>query len=127
MAVDPADSSPSRPYSSPDQVPAGAEFRSNAFRTGLAGDPDNTATATTRTDTGLTADSLQFNAQVPGGVRPLSVLQPIMANSGNLGMSAADASRRLADGTYLGSGNGNGSSFEKSAMLRLSGRDTGLT
>jgi hypothetical protein len=114
---------PSRPYSSINQL-GGASPRSQEFATGINGDPDSAATATTRASTGLTADSLQFNSMVPHGYQPTSVLQPIMKNPGGNGMSAGDAAHRLADGTFLGTGNGmSESSFEPAAMLRLSGLD----
>lgn len=123
MAGDPGLPSAGRPYSAPSQLGGNAP-RSAQFTTGFHGDPDNTATATTRASTSLTADSLQFNSMVPGGVRPTSVLQPIQRNPGGNGMSAADAARRFADGTPMGSVNGTSeSSFEPSAMLRLSGLD----
>ena len=113
-----ANSSPPRPYASPDQVPAGAEFRSDAFRTG-ANQAGDVATSVGQ-DPGLVVNQQQFQAQV-GGYRPSSVLTPIGRNPGGLGMSAADAARRTFDGTYLGSINGQAeSSFEPSVMLRLS-------
>ena len=108
----------------PPRLPQGAASRVQGLITGIQGDPASAGTATTRASNGLLADSQQFNAQV-GGYRPASVLTPIMKNPGGLGMSAADASRRLADGTFLGTGNGmSESSFEPAAMLRLSGLDS---
>jgi hypothetical protein len=121
------DGLPTRPYASPDQVPAGAEFRSNAFRTGVLSDPGSAASSLNQ-DPGLTLNSQQFNAQVPAGVRSSSVLTPIMRNPGGLGMSAGDAARRLPDGTYMGSVIGTSqSSFEPAVMRRImTGQDTGI-
>jgi hypothetical protein len=96
---------------------------------GVLGDPGSAASSLGR-DAGLNLNSQQFNAQVPNGIRPTSVLQPIMhSNVGGLGMSAGDAARRLPTGQYMGSGNGTSeSSFEPAAMLKLAtGQDTGLT
>lgn len=113
-----------RPYATPSQVPGGPEsFRSSAFRSGANGDPDSAATVTTRPDTGLTSDSMQWTARAGGGYRPSSVLTPIGSNNnpGGLGMSAGDAAKRLPDGTFLGTGNGmSESSFEPAALLKLS-------
>jgi hypothetical protein len=101
---------PLRPYSSPDQLD-GATPRSTEFATGQVGDPGNAASS-------LNQDSQRWNLSAQ--FRPTSVLQPVMRNPGGLGMSAGDASRRLADGTYMGSVNGTSiSSFEPAAMLRL--------
>jgi hypothetical protein len=118
-----ADGTPTRPYSGP-AMTGGNAPRSASFQTGRAGDPDSAATVTTRASSSLTADSLQFNAAVPQGVRPTSVLQPIESNPGGLGMSAGDAARRTVTGQYLGSVNGTSqSSWEPAAMLRLSGQN----
>lgn len=111
---------PGRPYSGPDQLggnaPRSAEFVTGANRTG---DP---ATAVGQ-DSGLSLNAQQFQAQV-GGYRPSSVLTPIGKNPGGLGMSAADAGRRWADGTPMGTLNGTSeSSFEPAALLRQSGLD----
>ena len=117
-----ADGTPSRPYSGPDQL-GGNSPRSAAFATGQAGDPDNAVTSLGQ-DRGLTMNSMQFNSKVSPGVRPTSVLQPLMSNPGGNGMSAADAARRLPTGQYLGSVNGTSAdSFEPSAMMRLSGQN----
>jgi hypothetical protein len=115
-----ADGQPSRPYSSPEQVPAGAEFRSREFATGTTGDPGSAASS-------LNEDSARYNLLTPKQFTPTSVLQPITKNPGGNGMSAADASRRLADGTPLGSVNGtSASSFEPAAMLRLAGQQDAI-
>lgn len=91
---------------------------------GAAGDPDNIATATARPDAGLTADSPQWRAMTPKGYTPSSILTPIGRNPGGNGMSAADASRRWADGSYMGSPIGTSeSSFEPAALLRMTGLD----
>jgi hypothetical protein len=116
-----ADGQPSRPYSGPGQL-GGNSPRSVAFATGQAGDPGHAATSLGQ-DPGLTMNSMQFNGQVPTGVRPTSVLQPLMRNPGGNGMSAGDAARRLPTGQYLGSVNGTSAdSFEPSAMMRLTGQ-----
>jgi hypothetical protein len=107
-----------RPYSSPEML-AGNAPRSAEFNTGQAGDPGNIASVRNQ-DPSLSLNSEQFNGQVPAGVRPTSVLQPLMKNPGGLGMSAGDAARRLPTGQYMGSVNGTSeSSFEHAAMLRL--------
>ena len=112
---------PARPYSSPDQL-GGATPRSAEAIKGALGDPDNAATSLGQ-DRSLTMNSMQFNGQVPAGVRPTSVLQPLMSNPGGNGMSASDASRRLPTGQYLGSVNGTSTaSFEPAAMMRLQGQ-----
>ena len=97
------------------------------FSTGITGDPSSVATVAGQ-DHHLNINAQQFNAQVSPGVRPTSVLQPIMRNPGGLGMSAADAARRTFDGQYLGSVNGTSvSSFEPTALRRLAtGQDTGI-
>jgi hypothetical protein len=118
-----ADGQPSRPYSSPGQVPAGAAFRSQEFTTGQVGDPDSAATVTTRASTGLTEDSLQFNSMVPTGVRPTSVLQPLRPSMN--GQSEQDYQRVLPGGYTLPSQNGQSeSSWEKSSYLRMQGQDS---
>lgn len=118
---------PTRPYATPDQL-GGATPRGQEFDTGRAGetDPGRTASIRNNQDPGLSLSSQQFRAQVPVGVRPTSVLQPIMRNPGGNGMSAGDAARRMVDGTYLGSINAtSASSFKPSAMLRLAtGQDS---
>jgi hypothetical protein len=107
-----SDATPSRPYSGPDMT-GGNSSRSASFALGQAGDPGNAATS-------LNQDSKQWNP--PAGLRPTSVLQPIMRNPGGNGMSADDAARRLPTGEYMGSVNGtSASSFEPSAMMRLTG------
>ena len=114
---------PGRPYSGPDQLGGNAP-RQEQFRTG-ANQTGDIATATSRPDVGLTADSLQFNSMVPKGYTPHSVLTPIGTNPGGNGMSAADAARRYVDGTPMGTVNGTSeSSFEPAALLRMSGLDT---
>jgi hypothetical protein len=113
---------PSRPYSSPDQL-GGATPRTGEFATGITGDPDSAATATTRASTGLTADSLQFNSMVPHGVTPTSVLQPLRP-SGN-GMSESDYQRVLPGGYTLPTQNGqSASSWETSNYLKMQGEDS---
>lgn len=111
-----SDGTPARPYSGPDMT-GGNEGRTASFSAGTAPvDPDNAATS-------LNQDSQRWNPA--GGFRPTSVLQPIMRNPGGLGMSAADASRRLPTGQYMGSINATSvSSFEPSAMMRLTGHNT---
>lgn len=99
----------------------GAAGRTGEFSTGTTGeqDPGNVATAAGQ-DPHLNLNGQQFNDQVPAGVRPTSVLQPLMRNPGGLGMSAGDAARRTITGQYLGSVNATSvSSFEPSAMLKL--------
>ena len=112
----------------PPRLPQTAESRAQQLQLGASGDPDNTATVAAQPDAGLTADSLQFRAMTPRGYRPSSVLTPIGSdnNPGGLGMSAGDAARRLPDGTYVGSINGQSeSSFEPSALLKMqSGLDS---
>jgi hypothetical protein len=106
---------PVRPYSSAQQVPAGAAFRSQEFATGIAGDPGNAASS-------LNQQSARWNNLTPAQFGPHSVLQQ-MAPSPN-GESAADASRRLLDGTQLASPNGQSmSSYNASLPLRLAGQD----
>jgi hypothetical protein len=110
-------SGPTRPYAGPNAT-GGNAGRSGEFSTGITG-----ATADPGAES-LTIASARYNAQVPTQYRPTSVLQPIMRRSAN-GMSAGDAARRWADGSYMGSLNATSeSSFEPSAMLRLSGLDT---
>jgi hypothetical protein len=103
----------------------GAAGRSGHFATGVTGDQGNTGTSLSQ-DAGLNLNAQQFMAQVPHGVQPTSVLQPLARNPGGNGMSAGDAARRLVDGTYLGSVNGTSAdSFEPAAMLRLTtGQDS---
>ena len=116
---------PGRPYGSPDDLAAHAS-RSQQMQLGAAGDPDNIATATARPDAGLTADRLrQWRAMTPKGYTPGAlILTPIGRNPGGNGMSAADASRRWADGSYMGSPIGTSeSSFEPAALLRMTGLD----
>jgi len=108
-----------RPYGSPDQ--AGAESRSASFGTGITGDDPGNSPTSAGQDT-VNLNSQQLMAQVPQGVRPTSVLQPIESNPGGLGMSATDAARRTVTGQYLGSVNGTSqSNFEPAAILRMSG------
>ena len=104
---------PSRPYSGPDMT-GGNEGRTASFSAGTAPvDPGNAATS-------LGQDAERWNP--PAGFRPTSVLQPIMKNPGGNGLSAADSARRLPTGEYMGSVNGtSASSFEPSAMMRLTG------
>jgi len=118
------DGSPTRPYADPGQL-GGNAGRGAAFDDGQFGTPGSIATSAGQ-DTNLTMNAQQFRAQVPQGVRPTSVLQPLMKNPGGNGMSAGDAARRTVDGTYLGSVNAtSASSFEPSAMLRLAtGQDS---
>jgi hypothetical protein len=98
----------------------GATGRTAQFTTGITGDPGSAAGVQSEI-----ADTDRFNAMVPHQFRPSSVLTPIMKNPGGLGMSTGDAARRTADGTYLGSVNGtSASSFEPSALLRLSEADS---
>jgi hypothetical protein len=68
-----------------------------------------------------------FTSQVIAGQsRPHSILQPLGANPGGLGMSAEDAANRLPDGTWMGAQNGVSSeSYQPSKMLRLVGGDSG--
>jgi len=108
-----------RPYGSPEA--GGSASRSGEFATGHNGDDPGNSPTSAGQDT-VNLNSQQFMAQVPQGVRPTSVLQPIESNPGGLGMSAADAARRTVTGQYLGSVNGTSqSSFEPAAMLRMSG------
>lgn len=111
--VDPAGHWPARrPYASPESLDGNAP-RSAEFATGQAGDPGNAASS-------LNQDSQRWNLSPQ--FRPTSVLQPVGKNPGGNGLSAGDAARRWADGTSMGSVNATSvSSFEPSAMLRLSG------
>ena len=120
MAASPGQ--PSRPYSSPGQL-GGAAPRSQEFQRGVQGTPDDTATLTTRASDGLTADSLQFNAAVPDGVRPTSVLQPLRPSMN--AQSASDYARVLPGGYTLPTQNGQSeSSWETSNYLRMQGADS---
>jgi len=109
---------PSRPYSSPDQVPAGAGFRSQEFATGQLGDPGNTASALALND-----DADRFNSLVPRQFSQHSVLQTAMPSAN--GMSAADYQRVLPGlSRPLSSPNGSSQgSYQKSLIMRLSGLD----
>lgn len=123
------DGQPTRPYAGPDAA-GGNAGRGGEFATGITGDPGNLAGVASEV-----ANSERFNAQVPhqfgqfaqvspGGYRPSSVLTPFGRNPGGNGMSAGDAARRWADGSYMGSVIGTSvSSFEPAAMLRASGQD----
>jgi hypothetical protein len=118
MAGFTASNGPARPYST--HQLGGNTPRSAEFATGTTGDPGSAVTMTTRASTGLTEDSLQFNAMVPGGVKPASVLQPLRPSMN--GMSAADYRRVLPGGYTLPTANGQStSSYEASLPLRLSG------
>ena len=118
----PSDGQPSRPYSAPGQL-GGNAGRSQELQLGIAGDPDNIATATTRASTGLTADSLQFNSLVPHGVTPTSVLQPLRPSMN--ARSASDYQRVLPGGYTLPTANGQSqSSWEASNYLRMQGQDS---
>ncbi len=115
------DGQPVRPYSSPDQL-GGATPRSQELQRGIQGDPDSAATATTRASTGLTEDSLQFNAMVPHGVKPTSVLQPLRPAMN--ARSVSDYRRVLPGGYTLPTQNGQSeSSWEASSYLRMQGED----
>jgi hypothetical protein len=118
-----SDGLPTRPYSAPDQLGGNAPRSAEMFK-GANGDPGSIASVQTQpAGIHMSMNAQQFNAQVPRGVRPTSVLQSIESNPGGLGMSAADAARRTVTGQYLGSVNGTSqSSFEPAAMLRLSGQ-----
>jgi hypothetical protein len=117
-----ASNGPVRPYSTPDQL-GGNTPRSAEFATGTMGDPDSAATATTRVGAGLTEDSLQFNALVPAGVKPTSVLQPLRPSMN--ARSTSDYARVLPGGYTLPTQNGQSeSSWEKSAYLRMQGQDS---
>ena len=120
MAGFTADGQSSRPYSAPDQL-GGATPRFQEFTTGIQGDSDSAATATTRASTGLTADSLQFNSMVPVGVKPTSVLQPLRPSLN--ARSASDYQRVLPGGYVLPTQNGQSeSSWETSNYLRMQGQ-----
>jgi hypothetical protein len=121
MAGDPGLPTAGRPYSAPSQLGGNAP-RSAQFATGFHGDPDNTATVTSQPSAGLTADSLQFNSLVPGGVRPTSVLQPLRPSMN--GQSAQDYERVLPGGYTLPSQNGQSeSSWAASNYLKMQGQD----
>lgn len=106
------------------EVPGGSGGHLPEFSKGITGetDPANTASVFS-----LNRDSARFNAMVPHQFRPSSVLQPIQSNPGGNGMSAGQAARRFADGTSMGNPNGMAeSSFQKAALLKLAGQDTGI-
>ena len=114
------------PYGfSPNPVPSNGAYgepgqRLPDFSTGINGetDPGNVASSLNQT-------SARFNAQVPTGYRPSS-LTPVMRRSAN-GMSADQAALRFADGTPMGTPNGQAADqFERAALLRLAGQDTGI-
>lgn len=118
----PSDGQPSRPYSAPDQL-GGNAGRSQELQLGINGDPGNIATATTRADTGLIGDSLQFNMAVPHGVTPTSVLQPLRPSMN--ARSESDYRRVLPGGYTLPTQNGQSqSSWETSNLLRMQGQDS---
>jgi hypothetical protein len=97
--------------------------RAPDFSTGITGetDVDNTASVFS-----LNRDAARFNAQVPHQMRP-TFLTPIQRNPGGNGMSADQAARRFADGTPMGNPNGiSASSFQKAALLRMAGQDSGI-
>lgn len=109
---------PARPYADQSQVPAGAEFRSNAFRTGMTGDPGNIASVSS-----INADADRFNALVPRQFSQQSVLQTAMPSSN--GMSMADWQQRmLPGGSMLPTANGSSEdTYQKSLIMRLQGRE----
>ncbi len=111
-----------RPYASPDQVPDGAEFRSDAFRTG-ANQTGDIATSVGQ-DPGLTVNAEQFASQTPGHVIQTSVLQPVNPVSDD-GMATADFNRMLPGMSRpLPSPVGSSQdSYQKSIMMRLQGRE----
>ena len=113
-----ADGMPTRPYSAPEQVPAGAAPRSAEFTTGQVGDPGNTASVSS-----LIQDADKFNALVPRQFEQHSVLQTAMPSPD--GMAAADYSRMLPGlSKPLPSPNGSSQdSYQKSLLMRLSGQD----
>lgn len=101
-----------------DQAGADGEYvgRNAAFGQGRYGTPGSVAST-------MNEDSAVFNAKVAGAAAtPHSVLQPLMANPGGLGMSKENADNRTITGQYLGSGNGmSKDSFDKVSMLRMIG------
>jgi hypothetical protein len=106
---------------------AGVGSRLDGFSTGVRGDASSAAGVGSEI-----ANSARYNAMVPRQVgsagltvRPTSVLQSLSTNPGGLGMSAGDSARRMYNGQYLGSVVGTSeSSFEPSALLRMSGQDS---
>lgn len=110
------DGSPTRPYASPEQVPAGAEFRSHAFRTGVLGDPTNAASS-------LNADSQRWRNLTPAQFERTSLLEPML--SGPNGISESDYQQRALPGNYLlPTQNGqSASSWSASNYLRMTGQD----
>jgi hypothetical protein len=115
---------PPRPYATPDQVPDGAEFRSDAFRTGANQSGDIAPSA--GQDPGLNLSQQQFAAQIPGRVIQTSVLQPANPVSAN-GMAAADFERVLPgmSGPMPSSIGFSTKSYQDSLFMRLQGRDEG--
>jgi hypothetical protein len=107
-----ASGTPGRPYSALDQLGGNAP-RSAEFTTGTTGDPGNAASS-------LNQQGARWNNLTPAQFSAHSVLQQTMPSAN--GESAADASRRLLDGTQLASPNGqSAASYEASLPLRLSG------
>lgn len=109
---------PVRAYGDPGQLGGNAP-RSAEFATGQTGDdPGNAASS-------LNQQSARWNNLTPAQFGAHSVLQQTMPSAN--GMSAADASRRLLDGTQLVSPNGqSASSYNASLPLRLSGRQDAI-
>jgi hypothetical protein len=118
-----ASRSPARPYSSPGQL-GGATPRSQQFNIG-ANQAGDVATAAGQ-DPGLNLSSQQFQAQIPGHVVQMSVLQPANPVSAN-GMAAADFERVLPGlSKPLPSPNGSSqASWDQGIYMRLAGRDEG--
>jgi hypothetical protein len=115
-----ADGQPVRPYASPDQVPAGAEFRSNAFNTGIAGeqDPGNIASSLNQT-------SARWNNLTPAQFTPQSTLDSQALRPSMNAESAQDYARVLPGGYTLPTQNGQSqSSWSASNILRMQGQDS---
>jgi hypothetical protein len=95
-----------------------------SFQTGISGEtnPENTASVFN-----LSRDSARFNSLVPHQFTPQSTLLAIQRNPGGNGMSAGQAARRWADGSPMGNPNGIAEdSFQKAALLRMAGQDSGI-
>jgi hypothetical protein len=120
-APDPGESAaPARPYGA--GPPPGAEFRSNAFRTGANGDPGNSAGVSA-----LNADSAAWMANVPRQFSQHSVLQTAMPSG--IGLGITDRARMLpgsqpGQAVMLPTANGSSQqSYSAGLLMKLRGLD----